>query len=156
MKTTEKSRFIDVAAAVFRENDTILVARRAKGQHLEYKWEFPGGKIEKDETPEQCLQRELKEEFGVSVEVGEYVGESVFRYPDKDIRLLVYQVQLLSGEMSLNVHDEINWVQIQDLLLVDLAEADIPIASILQKQLSLQKDKNQELNEEWGRAALTN
>lgn len=129
----KESHFIDVAAAVFRQNDSVMVARRAKGQHLEYKWEFPGGKIEKNETPEECLHRELKEEFGITVEVGEYVGESVFSYPDKDVRLLAYQVKLLSGNFSLNVHDKIDWVKIKNLPCVDLAGADIPISSILQK-----------------------
>ncbi len=133
---------IDVAAAVFRKNDKVLVARRARGQHLEYKWEFPGGKVEKNETPEECLHRELKEELGVLVEVGEYIGESLFNYAEKNIRLLAYQVELLSGDFSLTVHDEINWVKIKDLASVDLAEADIPIALTLQKQIMYQADPN--------------
>ena len=81
---THTNQYIDVVAAVFVENGSVLVARRASGQHLEYKWEFPGGKIEKDETPEECLRRELKEELGVNVEVEDSVGESLFSYPEKN------------------------------------------------------------------------
>lgn len=88
MAETKNERTIDVAAAVFVENGLILVARRAPGQHLEHKWEFPGGKVEKDETAEECLRREIREEFGVNVEVEDYVGESTFSYPDKKIDLL--------------------------------------------------------------------
>ncbi len=134
---THTNQYIDVAAAVFVENGLILVARRAPGQHLEYKWEFPGGKVEKNETPEECLRRELKEELGVNVEVEDYVGESIFSYPDKDIRLLAYHVKVISGDFSLSVHDKITWVKIHDLPSVNLAEADIPIALILQKQTTL-------------------
>jgi 8-oxo-dGTP diphosphatase len=130
----EGSYFIDVVAAVFRQGDLVLVARRAQGQHLEYKWEFPGGKIEENETSEECLCRELKEELGVVVEVGKYVGESIFSYPDKNIRLIAYQVKLLSGNFTLNVHDRIDWVEIKELSAVDLASADIPISLILQNQ----------------------
>ncbi len=128
------SHFIDVVAAVFRQDDLVLVARRAQGQHLEYKWEFPGGKIEENETPEECLRRELKEELGVIVEGGRLVAESTFTYPDKGIRLLAYQVELISGNFSLNVHDRIDWVEIKRLNTIDLAGADIPISLILQSQ----------------------
>ena len=132
---------IDVAAAVFIKRDSVLVARRARGQHLAYKWEFPGGKIEENETPEECLQREIIEELDVTVKVCDYIGESIFNYPDKVIRLIAYQVELVSGDFSFTVHDKINWVPVHDLLQVDLAEADIPIAAIIQERLLGKKSK---------------
>ncbi|MEA3469691.1 MAG: (deoxy)nucleoside triphosphate pyrophosphohydrolase [Thermodesulfobacteriota bacterium] len=135
MKSLESEKYIDVAAAVFTQDELALVARRAPGQHLEYKWEFPGGKIKKNETPEACLQRELQEELGVLAKVGNFIGESVFSYPDKNIRLLAYHVPFWTGDFSLTVHDKIAWVNFQTLLDVDLAAADIPIASILQEKL---------------------
>jgi len=92
-------KIIDVAAAVIKENGLIMVARRAKGEHLAGKWEFPGGKIEAHETPEQCLQRELKEEFAIITRTGAFVGESIFNYPDKSIRLLAYEVVRLGGDL---------------------------------------------------------
>ncbi|MFH1215472.1 MAG: NUDIX domain-containing protein [Pseudomonadota bacterium] len=138
----EKAEFIDVAAAVLRKDVFVLVAKRARGQHLEYKWEFPGGKIEENETPEECLRRELKEEFGITVEVGEYIGESVFNYPDKNVRLLAYNVNVISGNFSLTVHEKISWVKINDLAMIDLAAADITISLILQEQINVQRDGN--------------
>ena len=138
MTDLKETPLLDVAAAVVSRDGSVLVARRAKGQHLEYKWEFPGGKIEENETPEACLHRELREELGVTVEIGKYIGESIFSYPVKRVRLLAYHVKLLSGDIFLTVHDRIRWVKIQDFPTVDLAEADIPISLILKRQIASQ------------------
>ncbi|BCO09895.1 NUDIX hydrolase [Desulfolithobacter dissulfuricans] len=132
--TQARPKIIDVAAGVFAKDNQVLVARRAKGQHLAGKWEFPGGKIEHGETPEECLCREFKEEFDVTITVGEYVAESIHKYPDKNIRLLAYYVTLISGNFTLKVHDAIKWVEIKHLLQINLAEADIPIAAVLEQQ----------------------
>ncbi|MCP4931971.1 MAG: NUDIX domain-containing protein [Candidatus Marinimicrobia bacterium] len=56
----------------------MIIAKRGSGDALANKWEFPGGKIEIDETPEQCLKREMKEEFDIDVSVGEYLGSSIY------------------------------------------------------------------------------
>ena len=124
-------KIIDVAAAVIKKDGRILLARRAQGEHLEYKWEFPGGKIEPGETPEECLQRELKEEFSIIAQANIFIGESIFHYPDKSIRLLAYEVRWLGGDFVLKVHDKIDWVTPEALLEKDLAAADIPIARLV-------------------------
>jgi len=125
------NKITDVAAAVIRKNNLILVARRAKGEQLEYKWEFPGGKIEPGETPEQCLQRELEEEFSIIAKAERFIGENIFHYPDQSIRLLAYEVRWLSGNFILHVHDKISWIAPEALLEIDLAAADIPIAQFV-------------------------
>lgn len=124
-------KIIDIAAAVIKKNSLVLVARRAKGEYLEGKWEFPGGKIELRETPEQCLQRELKEEFAIIARTGAFIGESIFHYPDKSIRLLAYEVIWIKGNFILHVHDTIDWVRPDDILAKEMAAADIPIARML-------------------------
>ncbi len=122
---------IDVAAAVIMKDGLVMLARRAMGEHLGQKWEFPGGKIEPGETPRECLQRELKEEFDINTKAGKFLGESLYHYPDKSIRLLAYEVVWLDGDLILRVHDKIDWVRVEELLEKDMAAADIPIAQIL-------------------------
>jgi len=64
---------VKVTAAIIEKDGKVLIARRRKGSHLEGKWEFPGGKIEQKETPEECLKRELNEEFGIEAQIDEFI-----------------------------------------------------------------------------------
>lgn len=99
-----------VTAAIIEREGRILIARRAADQPSPGGWEFPGGKIEPGETAEACLRRELGEEFGIEVEVGEPVGVSRYEYPGGAIELLAFAVQVESDQFELRVHDEILWV----------------------------------------------
>src|SRR3989344_7255961 len=118
---------IDVTAAIIEKNGKFLIARRKKGKHLEYKWEFPGGKVEQQETSEECLVRELKEEFGIIAEVSDFVTESIFDYGDRKIRLLGYRAKYVSGKFKLNAHDKIKWIFASEFGKFDFAEADLPL-----------------------------
>ena len=118
---------IVVTAAIIEDKDRILIARREAGKHLAGYWEFPGGKIEKNETPEQCLIREIKEEFLVELEVKEFIGESVFNYPEKDVKLLGYRCIIKNGVLSPQDHDKIEWITFQEITNFKMAPADIPL-----------------------------
>ena len=131
---------IEVTAAIIEKNSLILAARRKEGAHLAGFWEFPGGKIEKGETPEECLYRELEEEFHINTKVGEFVGESVYDYGTKVIRLLAYKVEHLSGEFQLIDHDKLCWLALDELTTVQWAPADIPLVE-LYKSMSNQMEK---------------
>jgi len=120
-----------VTAAVIEKDGKILLAQRRQGDALGGKWEFPGGKLEPGETPEQCLRRELREEFGVDTRIGAFVCSSKFEYKHLPVELLVYRAEHLFGEFKLNEHDRIEWVAPVDLLKYDLSGADIPVAEIL-------------------------
>jgi len=120
-----KETFTVVAAIIEREG-RVLIGKRKKGKHLEGKWEFPGGKIEKNETPEVCLERELREEFNIVTKAGEYLGENIYEHDDRIIRLLGYRGVYVSGDFILVEHDEIRWVALEELNLYDFASADIP------------------------------
>jgi mutator protein MutT len=116
-----------VTAALIIRNGKVLAARRAEDKHLAGYWEFPGGKIEGSETPEECLERELTEEFSISSHIGEFMGESLYDYGEKVVRLLAYRVEHLGGEFKLNDHDEIRWLKVEELHQVKWAPADIPL-----------------------------
>jgi len=78
MNNKELSAIVKVTAAILVKDNKIIIAKRGPGDKLAHKWEFPGGKIETHETPEQCLKREMKEEFDTDVSVGEYLGFEYF------------------------------------------------------------------------------
>ena len=124
----------DVTAAVIYNNGKVLLTRRAPGEKHAGWWEFPGGKIEEGETPQKCLARELFEELGIETEVGRLAGESVFEYETGAIHLAAYEATILSGELTLRVHDEYQWVSVEKLKEFRLLPADRPIAAQLEYQ----------------------
>jgi len=87
-----------------------------------------GRKVEANETPEECLQRELYEEFGIKTKAKEFLAESIYKDSTGSIRLLAYAVEVISGTVTLRVHDEYKWVSVDSLLDYDLLTADISIA----------------------------
>jgi len=124
---------ITVTAAIIEKNGLILAARRKPGSHLAGYWEFPGGKVEDGETREQCLARELEEEFGIDCQVGEFLAESIYDYGTKVIRLIGYRVQHLGGSFHCRDHDQIIWLPVRELPSLKWAPADIPLVKKLQK-----------------------
>jgi 8-oxo-dGTP diphosphatase len=116
-----------VVAAIIEKEDFVLLARRKFGKHLAGFWEFPGGKIEQNESPQESLKRELFEELELITEVGSYIGCSEYIYDADKIKLLGYKVTVISGDFNLVDHDKIEWVKIHDVLSYKLAPADIPI-----------------------------
>jgi 8-oxo-dGTP diphosphatase len=124
---------IEVTAAILERGSKIMIARRAHGKHLAGYWEFPGGKVELNETPESCLLRELNEEFEIEASIENFIGESIFEYPDKTIKLTAFTCKILSGEMKLNDHDRIEWIETEELSNYKLAPADIPLIELYDK-----------------------
>ncbi len=122
-----------VTAAVIEKDGKILIAQRRKGSTLGGRWEFPGGKIEPGETAEECLKRELKEEFDIESEAVDFLIASRFRYCLVPIELLAYRVKHLSGEFKVNEHDQIRWVTPSELNSYDFMPADKPIVELLRE-----------------------
>src|SRR5215467_7780506 len=100
-----------VIAGLIKKNDTFLIAQRAKCDSLYGKWEFPGGKMEQGETEQECLKRELHEEFGINVEIGDYFHTVLFEYKNQPMEMLVFFVPSFSGEIILHEHSQIKWVK---------------------------------------------
>jgi len=120
-----------VTAAIIRDKDRFLIARRAPDQIHSGFWEFAGGKVEAGETPEECLARELKEEFGISATIGGFFADNVHSYPGGTILLKAYEVESFTGEIHTTVHDRVEWVTLESLRERELLPADIPIAAEL-------------------------
>jgi len=113
-----------VAAAVIIRDGRVLLTRRGEGQHLAGMWEFPGGKLEAGESPEEALLRECQEECGIEVEVAEILEVTHHWYPEKEVLLLFYRCELRAGEVRhLQVADHA-WVAPRDLDDYPLPPAD--------------------------------
>ena len=121
-----------VTAAILIKDRKILIAKRKADDRQASKWEFPGGTVEQDETPEACLKREIQEEFGITVSVGRFFGESVYHYDHGSIKLLAYRAHWESGKIGLKDHADYRWVSSAQLTEYDFAPADIPIVEKLQ------------------------
>jgi 8-oxo-dGTP diphosphatase len=122
---------INVTAAILVKNRKILIAKRKSNDKLSGKWEFPGGKVEADETPRACLAREMQEEFGIAVTVEEFLGESIYHYDHGSIRLLAYRAGWSHGDLNLMDHADCAWASIDQLNHFDFAPADIPFVNKL-------------------------
>ena len=122
----EKQIIQVVGAAIVGENGRVLCAQRGYGP-LIGKWEFPGGKVEKGETDQQALAREIKEELGIDIIVQDFIEESYTEYKDKNINLRVYKCKYVSGEINDTEHQSLKWMKNEELETLDWAEADIPI-----------------------------
>lgn len=120
---------IDVSCAIILNQNKVLVAQRNRNGKLPFKWEFPGGKVEKYETIKESLIREIKEELNIEIEIIEKLSPVEHHYPDFSIRLHPFLCNFKSGNLIVKEHEEIQWAEKSDLLNFDWAEADIPIVN---------------------------
>lgn len=118
---------VKVAAALIEQDGKILIAQRSREGNQALKWEFPGGKIDPGETPEECLKRELKEELNLDIRVGAQFAIVNFDYPTWTIQLLVYRAEIIGGDMRLNVHKDVQWVSRKEIAAYDFCPADVAL-----------------------------
>jgi len=132
--TTNERR---VTAAIVLRDGRVLAARRAPGQKNEGLWEFPGGKVEAGESDEDCLEREMYEEFGVRGKTLAHVCDNHYVYGalGESILLCAYVFEWRTGDFDLRVHDEIRWVDAQEIMCLRFSPADIKIAETVKKTL---------------------
>ena len=126
---------LKVAAAIIIKNNLILIAQRKTTDYLANKWEFPGGKIENSETSKECLKRELEEEFDIDIEVSDYYGKSIYRYPKFEICLSVYKAFWITGNIKLKDHKDYKWIKIEEVDNYDFDDADIYFVNKLKEEM---------------------
>lgn len=122
---------IHVAAAIIHQNNRILICRRGAGGNCAFLWEFPGGKLEEDETLEECIIRECKEELDINIEVKDIYAETTYEYPDKVIAFTFFNAEITNGEIKMDVHEEIKWVMQSELINYEFCPADVGIVKNL-------------------------
>jgi 8-oxo-dGTP diphosphatase len=123
-----------IVGIVLNSAGEILVGRRSDGTHMAGFWEFPGGKLEPDETPLAGLKRELAEELGIEVETAESFTEHSFAYPDRHVRLNVWWVLEYAGIPVSREGQALQWVAIAELDAVPLLPADAPIVAAIRRR----------------------
>lgn len=129
-------RVIKVVGAALLRGDRCFVAQRGEAMSTPMMWEFPGGKVESGELPEEALARELREELGVVVEVMDFAGQGKFRKGGLVIELDVYFARIVKGEVLLREHRDAGWFRAEEFDSLDWAEADIPVLPAVKKRLS--------------------
>lgn len=127
----EKSEYIHVVASVIVKNNRVLIARRPRNVHQGGKWEFPGGKIENDESVTDALVRELKEELGIKATRFRPLIKIRHEYPEKKVLLDVWQVDEFQGEVDGKEGQPVAWVLLETLDQYEFPAANIPVLNAL-------------------------
>lgn len=123
---------IQVAAAIIEnEQGQVLIARKKPGKPQAGLWEFPGGKLEPEESPIDCLKRELREEMQITIEPYAWFGTNDHHYGEKHIQLIAYKARFIDGSIQLVDHDEVRWVKRHELGEYAFAPADIKFVEML-------------------------
>ena len=128
---------VKVVAALVHNDGKYLIARRNHGDiEANGKWEFPGGKVEDNESEMQAVIREMKEEFDINVKAIKYLTNSVCEYTARTIDLRLYLCEFISGDFKLSAHHEYKWVSSGEILNFDFAPADVPLAQYVNDNIN--------------------
>lgn len=116
---------MDVVATIIENNDgDILIAKRNSKKSQGGLWEFPGGKIEKNESADDAIKREIKEELNIDIEINKWLIEKRHEYPEKTINLILCSAKWIGGELDLSEHEDSKWIKKEDIFNFQFADAD--------------------------------
>ena len=122
---------INVAAAIITKDNKYFIAKRNKDKHLGGFYEFPGGKQDVNETLQQTVIREIKEELNIHVQVGNKLGEEHYKDDKINVHLHYFFCKIISGDIILNEHEDSAWVSKEEFKNYNFAEGDSDIISLL-------------------------
>ena len=123
---------IKVVAAVIRNEDKIFATARGYGEYKGW-WEFPGGKIEEGETPEQALVREIREELTAEISVGELIKTVEYDYPGFHLVMDCFWAEVVSGQLELKEAEDARWLGKEELMDVKWLPADLELIEYIKK-----------------------
>ena len=130
----EGMKSIRVVAAVIRDKDRIFATQRGYGNYKGW-WEFPGGKIEAGETPQEALKREIREELDTLVEVGDLIACVEYDYPEFHLSMDCFWCTILEGNLHLNEAEDARWLTNENLMSVKWLPADLEVLEVISKSI---------------------
>ena len=123
---------INVVAAVIKMDNKIFATQRGYGE-FKGGWEFPGGKIESGETPQEALVREIKEELGAIIKVGNLIDTVEYDYPNCHLNMQVFWGEVISGKLVLKEHQAARWLSVHEIDSVNWLPADLELVEKIKK-----------------------
>lgn len=127
-------KIVNVVAAVIKKGNMIFATQRGYGE-FKGGWEFPGGKVEEGESPEDALVREIKEELDTVISVEKYLHTIEYDYPTFHLSMQCYLCSVISGELTLKEHEAAKWLTKEYLNSVEWLPADIELISIIKNEV---------------------
>lgn len=119
---------LKVVAALIMKDGKMLIAKRSTGnKDVIGKWEFPGGKVEENETEKQAIEREIKEEFDILVRAEKFITNVISKDKKSEIDLKLYLCKYIDGKIKLNDHSDYKWVDKDEIFDYDLANLDVEL-----------------------------
>jgi len=125
---------IEVVAGIIKDSNKIFATQRGYGEFKDG-WEFPGGKMEPGETPQQALARELKEELAIDVNVGDFLCTVDYDYPTFHLTMHCFYCSVIGGELTLLEHEASKWLKMTELHSVNWLPADVEVVAALERNL---------------------
>ncbi|MBF0787363.1 MULTISPECIES: (deoxy)nucleoside triphosphate pyrophosphohydrolase [unclassified Streptococcus] len=127
-------KIINVVAAAILKDGKYFCAQRPEGKLLAGFWEFPGGKLEQGESPEEALVREIKEEFNADIDVVNYINEASYDYEFGTVVMKTFEATLLSNRLTLLEHQDSKWLEPHNLHTLNWAPVDRPAVNLLSRR----------------------
>lgn len=131
-------KVIKVVAAIMIQNGRVFATQRGYGEFKDG-WEFPGGKVEPEETPQEALVREIKEELNTVIEVGELLDTVEYDYPDFHLSMDCFICKIIAGDLELKEHEDARWLTTETLDSVDWLPADLDLIQKIKKYILEQR-----------------
>ncbi|MBQ0046571.1 MAG: 8-oxo-dGTP diphosphatase MutT [Prevotellaceae bacterium] len=127
-------KHIEVVAAIILRDGKLFATQRGYGEWKDW-WEFPGGKIEPKEAPEEALKREIREELATEIEVGELLTTVEYDYPQFHLTMHCYLCSVINGQLSLLEHEDARWLTMDELDSVKWLPADVEVVNKIQRTM---------------------